>query len=147
MWKSADRELYIDMRSDVDIMQSGALNNVDARISYVGCDMDEWSDLYKTFLNPANNLFLHSVNELVMDHGLNRANAIRLVSSSYRRGLLAANILSVAGYGNVVIEVGRQRDCAYVPTAIVNDRNCNCVWDDERQLTNAISLHEGGWLH
>jgi rhodanese-related sulfurtransferase len=123
------------------------MEGVDAHIPYVGSEVDEWSDLYKSYGDPANNLFLYYVNELVMDRGLGRNSAIYLMCSSYRRGLLAANILSVAGYANVIVEFGRQRDCAFSSSAQGRQGDCVCMRCDAVQWMHSSSVHEGGWLH
>lgn len=148
MWKSSNGMLYIDMRNSVEVLQLGSLENADAHIPYTGSDMDEWSELYKAYSNPANNIFLLCVDELVMDHGLSRNCAVCLICSSYRRGLRAANILSVAGYGKVLVELGGQSDCnTSVSLAMKSDRDVTCMWNDVFQGAGTDSAHLGGWLH
>ncbi|MEW8036371.1 MAG: hypothetical protein AB2665_06460 [Candidatus Thiodiazotropha sp.] len=147
MWKSSDRLISIDMRSSVEVLLLGSLHNVDAHIPYRGGDMDEWSELYRAYSNPVNNLFLLSVNELLMEQGLNRNSSIRLIASSYRRGIMAANILLVAGYGNVIVELGGERDDP--PAAVVEetDSDSDCSWNGRLYWTNSEAGRMGGWLH
>ncbi|MEW8586057.1 MAG: hypothetical protein AB2531_09860 [Candidatus Thiodiazotropha sp.] len=147
MWKSSDRLISIDMRSSVEVLLLGSLHNVDAHIPYRGGDLDEWSELYRAYSNPVNNLFLLSVNELLMEQGLNRNSSIRLIASSYRRGIMAANILLVAGYENVVVELDRERNTP--PAAVVKeaDGDSDCSWNGRLYWTNSDNGRQGGWLH
>ncbi|MEW8508673.1 MAG: hypothetical protein AB2598_18430 [Candidatus Thiodiazotropha sp.] len=147
MWKSSDRIISIDMRRSVEVLLSGSINSADAHIPYKGGDTDEWCELYQAYTNPINNLFLASVNELVMERGLNKSSSIRLIASSYRRGIMAANILSVAGYGNVIVELDRERNRSSGAVVSRVRQNPGRSWSDRLYWANSGQARQGGLLH
>ncbi|MES9992913.1 MAG: hypothetical protein ABW098_13225 [Candidatus Thiodiazotropha sp.] len=146
MWKSSDRIVSIDMRSSVEVLLSGSLNHVDAHIPYKGGDTDEWSELYRAYSNPINSRFLDSVNELVMGQGLNMNSTICLVASSYYRGIMAANILSVAGYQNIMVELEGERYRTPATVKGINRERGSSV-AAKLYWTNSHYSRVEGWLH
>ncbi|MES9972561.1 MAG: hypothetical protein ABW092_21200 [Candidatus Thiodiazotropha sp.] len=90
----------------------------DAHIPYTDVDRDEWCEYMKAYRSQSNNAFLLCVDELLIERGLNRNSSISLIASSCRHAIMAANILTVAGYTNVAIEVGRKNASVFGPAAI-----------------------------
>jgi hypothetical protein len=127
----------------------GSLEEADAHIPYVAVDRDEWCESMKTYRHQLTNDFLLGVDDLVIEHVLNRGSRLRLIASSYRQGVMAANILSVAGYENVIVEVGRCPGST-VRSALMWE-NCDCTAGDSGshacQWTNPTRRQLGGLLH
>jgi rhodanese-related sulfurtransferase len=128
MWNPGKRSLCIDMRRCAEVLMFGPLERVDAYIPYVAIDKDEWIDCIEAYKNRSNNIFLQRVDDLVIEHGLNRNNTISLIASSYEQGVMAANLLTVAGYGNVVVEAGGRSGssgyCAVSEDANLSTTSC-----------------------
>ncbi|MCU7892125.1 MAG: hypothetical protein KZQ78_11145 [Candidatus Thiodiazotropha sp. (ex Ustalcina ferruginea)] len=127
MKKATKRVLCIDTRSCIEVMLLGVLEAADAHIPYIGSNIDEWSEFQKCYKKHSNNNFLCCVNELVWEHGLHRDSLICLISGSHRRGVMAANILYVAGYSNVVVELGTRSGNAIESRMAEDGRVINCV--------------------
>jgi hypothetical protein len=125
----------------------GPLEEADAHIPYVAIDMDEWSEFMKAYRNQSNNAFLLHVDDLVIEHGLSRRSSLCLIASSYRQGVMAANVLSVAGYGNVIVEVGKRRDSAIRSTVIGENSDTTAASHVGYQWTNTSGSQLGGRLH
>jgi hypothetical protein len=125
----------------------GSLEEADAHIPYVAIDMDEWSEFMKAYKSQSNNAFLLHVDDLVIEHGLNRSSCLNLIASSYRQGVMAANVLAVAGYGNVTVEVGKRRDSAIRSTVIGENNDTTAASHAGYQWTNSSCGELGGWLH
>jgi hypothetical protein len=119
----------------------------DAHIPYVAIDMDEWNEFMKAYRNQSNNAFLLRVDDLVIEHGLNRSSCVNLIASSYRQGVMAANVLSVAGYANVIVEVGRRHDSA-IRSAVIGENSDSTAGSHARyQWANSACRQLGGLLH
>jgi hypothetical protein len=101
------RSLYIDIRRSAVALVYGSLARADAYIPYVATDTDEWIDCIEAYKKRSNNLFLQQIDDLVMERGFNRNSSLSLITSSYKQGVMAANLLTVAGYENVIVELDR----------------------------------------
>ena len=108
MYDLTQKDLHIDIRSCAEVMLLGSIDRVDAHIPFLGGDVDEWNELQQSYRSYGNNHFLNGVFELINEKGLTRDCKISLVTRSGRKGAMAASILDVAGYGNVLVEVNRR---------------------------------------
>ncbi|MCU7802895.1 MAG: hypothetical protein KZQ92_23230 [Candidatus Thiodiazotropha sp. (ex Lucinoma borealis)] len=147
MKKTTNGLLCIDTRSCIEVMLLGVLEAADAYIPYIGSNIDEWSEFQKCYKKHSNNNFLRCVNELVWEHGLHRDSLICLISGSHRRGVMAANILYVAGYSNVVVELGTRRGNAVESGMAGDGRVINCWRNGKLAWTNSLSQADGSRLH
>jgi rhodanese-related sulfurtransferase len=147
MWKSSDKRLVIDVRSSVEVLLLGSLEGVDAHIPYSGIDSDEWSEYMKAYRSQSNNAFLLCVDELLIQCGLNRNCIITLIASSNRHAIMAANILSVAGYGNVVVKVGRKHDSSFHSDGMGDDCDPNRASQTGYEWSKSMNRQMGGGLH
>jgi rhodanese-related sulfurtransferase len=144
---SSNNSLCIDVRRNLEVLMLGSLERADAHIPYEAIDMDEWNEFMQAYRNQSNSAFLMRVDDLLLERGLNRSNAVSLIASSYRQGIMAANLLSVAGYGNVVVEVGWRRD-SVICSAIIGEKCDATVGGHARyQWRNAAGRQLGGLLH
>ncbi|MEW8053113.1 MAG: hypothetical protein AB2792_02940 [Candidatus Thiodiazotropha sp.] len=147
MWKPSNRSLCIDVRRSVEVLLLGSLETVDAHIPYAAIDMDEWNEFLKSYRSQSNSAFLLRVDELVIERGLNRSTSVSLIASSYHQGIMAANILSVAGYENVVVEVGRRHHSAICPAANGKNREFDDGHHARYEWTNSMNRQVSGWVH
>lgn len=147
MWKAINRSLNIDMRRSAEALMLGPLEKADAYVPFVVIDRDEWMDCIEAYKKRTNNIFLQRVDDLLLEYGLSRSSTIRLIASSYYQGILAANLLEVAGYGSVVVEVGSRSD---TPGCCVVSRENNLSTAGSRigyQWTDATTRELSGVLH
>ncbi|WP_316368248.1 hypothetical protein [Candidatus Thiodiazotropha sp. CDECU1] len=147
MWDTRNNSLCIDVRSSVEVLLLGSLEMADAHIPYADVDMDEWCEYMKAYRSQSNNAFLLCVDELLIERGLNRSCALSLVASSYRQGVMAANILSVAGYGNVAVTFGRKSDSVFGPAGIGNNRDFKQGRQTNNISTRSFDRQMGERLH
>ena len=147
MWDSSNKSLNIDVRSSVEVLLLGPLAMADAHVPYAGIDMDEWSEYMKAYRNQSNNAFLLCIDELLIESGLSRSSPVSLIASSYRHGIMAANILSVAGYGNVAVEVGRKNDSVFSPSSIGDSCDYNYGRQASHGWTKSVNRQMGERLH
>ncbi|MCU7943764.1 MAG: hypothetical protein KZQ87_13890 [Candidatus Thiodiazotropha sp. (ex Cardiolucina cf. quadrata)] len=147
MWKSSNRSLCIDVRRSVEVLLLGSLDTVDAHIPYIAIDVDEWSEFMKSYRSQSNSAFLLRVDELVIERGLNRSTIVSLMASSYHQGIMAANVLSVAGYENVAVEVGRKNHSAICSAANGKNQESKDGYHARYEWTNSMNRQVGGWVH
>lgn len=147
MRNSINRSLCIDIRRSVEVLILGSLEGADAHIPYAAIDMDEWSEFMKAYRNQSNNAFLLRVDDLVIEYGLNRSSCVSLIASSYHQGVMAANVLSVAGYASVIVEVGRCHDSAICSAVIGENSNSTAGCPARYQWMNSTCGQLDGLLH
>ncbi|MES9822606.1 MAG: hypothetical protein ABW161_18780 [Candidatus Thiodiazotropha sp.] len=131
----------------LEVLLLGSLETVDAHIPYIAIDVDEWSEFMKSYRSQSNSAFLLRVDELVIERGLNRSAIVSLMASSHHQGIMAANILSVAGYENVVVEVGRKNHSAICSAANGRNQESNDGYHTRYEWTNSMNRQVGGWVH
>jgi hypothetical protein len=141
------RALYIDIRRSAVALMYGALARADAYIPYVATDRDEWIDCIEAFKKRSNNMFLQQVDDLVIEHGFSRYNTVSLISSSYQQGIMAANVLTVAGYGDVVVELDRSSDASGCSAVIRENKVTNTSSSIGYQWIDSTSGPLSGVLH
>jgi rhodanese-related sulfurtransferase len=148
MYDPMDKILCIDIRSCAEVIQHGSIERIDAHIPYLGRSVDEWNVVRQRYHSYSNNVFLRCVLELTMENGLTRDCPIVLVTKSGARGAMAANILDVAGYSNVCVEVNGFYSDRGVHRKRENGQEVN-YWRDARQLGSGYLLltQRAGLLH
>jgi hypothetical protein len=144
---SSDNFLCIDVRRNPEVLMLGSPERADAHIPYEAIDMDEWNEFMQVYKNQSNSAFLMRVDDLLIEHGLNRNNGVSLIASSYRQGIMAANLLSVAGYGNVIVEVGWRRDSVICSALIGENSDAAAGGYARYQWRNSADRQLGGLLH
>ena len=105
MYDLTQKDLHIDIRSCAEVMLLGSIERVDAHIPFLGGPVDEWNEFQQSYRSYTNNNFLNCVFELIREKGLTRDCEIFLITRSGRKGAMAASILDVAGYSNVLVDV------------------------------------------
>jgi hypothetical protein len=147
MLKPKHRPLYIDIRRSAVALMYGSLARADAYIPYVATDRDEWIDCIEAYKKRSNNMFLQQIDDLIIEYGFSRYSTVRLISSSYQQGIMAANVLTVAGYGNVVVELDRSSDASSCSAVIRESKSSDTGCSIGYQWIDSTSRQLSGVLH